>query len=83
MAEQSPSGSVSTPAAPKCAPAPPETVSAHQVAAMARILGLNPDNVVAVHAEQTRVDVVLFDPPPPGSPASHPLLRQVTYRVER
>jgi len=58
----------------------PETVSTHQVAAMARILGLNPDSVVSIHAEQTHVDVVLYQPP---AAAQHPALRELRYLVAR
>lgn len=57
----------------------PETVSRHQVAAMSRILGLNPDNTVALTVQLGHVDVTLYDPP---ADARHPLLRTVRYMVE-
>lgn len=47
---------------------------------MARILGLNPDDVVSIHAEATHVDVALFVLPENGRGR---LLTRRHYTVER
>lgn len=56
----------------------PEGCSRHQVEAMARIMGLNPDNVVRLEADHTGVLVTTYVPPVDGRGR---LLERTRYRV--